>query len=51
MLDSEKDSGNESLTRSFKKSYRYTSVRWLLLAFACLNLLGNYYGYDNPSAL
>ena len=26
-------------------------VRWLVLCLACLLMIGNYYCYDNPSAL
>lgn len=34
-----------------KKLVRETNLRWLMLTFGCLFLMGSYYCYDNPSPL
>ena len=34
-----------------KKLIRETALRWFMLAFGCLFLMGSYFCYDNPAPL
>ena len=34
-----------------KKLVRQTPLRWLMLTFGCLFLMGSYFCYDNPAPL
>ena len=37
--------------REKKLLVRQTGLRWLMLAFGCLFLMGSYFCYDNPAPL
>lgn len=55
-MDIHKDSRSELeahliLTHPRGQSFRNTNKRWVALSMACLLMVGNYYSFDNPSAL
>lgn len=48
-MESPVNSSNQNRSRDFLQ--RAGRVRWLILALSCFIMFGNYYAFDNPSAL